>query len=204
MPKRAEKEPITLEKRTGQGTPPTGQDLPGEAGNIDKIRDILFGNQVRDFDRRFAGIEARVDKAAADLRNDFSARMEALEHFFKEEFDTLKDRVRSETDKRSEGEKRLADELKQLAATATRSIQTAEDKFAERTTELRQQILEQSKRLSEEVQRKHDLATKEIASSASRLEESKVDRSSMAEYLMEVAMRLSDHPSSEESDSSNG
>lgn len=29
-------------------------------GNVDKIRDILFGGQMRDYDRRFARVEDRI------------------------------------------------------------------------------------------------------------------------------------------------
>ena len=34
---------------------PNGTDgAPNDGGNVDKIRDILFGSQMRDYDRRFA------------------------------------------------------------------------------------------------------------------------------------------------------
>ena len=37
----------------------TGAEQP-EDGNIDKIRDILFGSQSRDFERRVARMEERL------------------------------------------------------------------------------------------------------------------------------------------------
>jgi len=36
---------------------------PAAAASIDKVRDILFGNQVREFERRFARLEERIIKA---------------------------------------------------------------------------------------------------------------------------------------------
>ena len=37
----------------------------GEAVGVDKIRDLLFGNQMQDYDRRFSKLEARTHRSAA-------------------------------------------------------------------------------------------------------------------------------------------
>ncbi len=39
-----------------------------EVNNVDKIRDILFGNQMRDYDAKFARLEERLQAEAAELR----------------------------------------------------------------------------------------------------------------------------------------
>ena len=45
--------------------------------NIEKIRSILFGNQMRDYEARFACSEAQVSQESADLRADFRRRFES-------------------------------------------------------------------------------------------------------------------------------
>lgn len=166
----------------------------GEAGSMEKIRDILFGNQVRDFERRFARMEEHLSKSAADLRDEVNKRLEALERFFKEELETLKVRIKNEAEKRSDAEKRLGDDLKGASTALSKAIQQAEEKSSERATELRQQILQQSKELIGEIQAKHEQAGRTIAQVAERLDESKINRGTLAEYLVDIAMRLSDHP----------
>ncbi len=193
MPKRAEKEKSEMHKVSQGGKIPASIDGAGDAGNIDKIRDILFGNQVRDFDRRFSKIEDHLNKTTGDLRDEVFKRLDAIERFFKEELATIKEKIKNEAVKRSDAEKQLTLDLKSVADTLGKSIQAAEEKFSEGTTDLRQQILEQSKQLSKDMQEKYEQVGKEINGSADRLEESKIDRSAMAEYLMEVAMRLSNH-----------
>ena len=49
--------------------------------NLDKIRDILFGAQVRDHERRFAKLEAQLLAEAAQLRNDLKERFASLEQY---------------------------------------------------------------------------------------------------------------------------
>ncbi|MBI5896934.1 MAG: hypothetical protein HZB24_13340 [Desulfobacterales bacterium] len=174
--------------------PPSLAEEGAEAGSMEKIRDILFGNQVRDFERRFARMEEQLNNSSAGLRDEVTKRLEALERFFKEELETLKTRIKGEAEKRSDGEKRLGDELKTASATLGKAIQQTEEKLAEGTTDLRQQILRQSKELIGEIQAKSEQATKALAQAGERLEESKIDRATLAEYLVDMAMRLSDRP----------
>ena len=169
-----------------------GTDI-AESGSVDKIRDILFGNQMRDFDRRFSQMEERLAKSTKDLRDETNKHLESLETFFKKELDALKARLKSESDERADGEKQLNDELKTASAALKKAIAQTEETFSRHATELRQQILEQSKSLSAEIQLKNEQASAELSARAGALDETKIDRSTMAEYLIEMAMRLSNH-----------
>ena len=46
---------------------PSGNEAP-EGANVDKIRDILFGSQMRDYEKRFVRLEDNVTKAIEGLR----------------------------------------------------------------------------------------------------------------------------------------
>ena len=52
---------------------------PDEAGvaSLDKVRDILFGGQMRELDRRFGKVEARLGSETAELREDLRRRLAA-------------------------------------------------------------------------------------------------------------------------------
>lgn len=164
-----------------------------DGGSVDKIRDILFGNQMRDFERRFSQMEDRLVKATKDLRDETHKRLEVLERFFKKEQEALKDRLKSETGQREDEDKKLSDDLKRAASSLKKELSRAEEKLLELTTDLRQQILEQSKTLSEEIQSKNELASEALRNTAQGLDDAKIDRSTMAEYLIDMAMRISDH-----------
>lgn len=164
-----------------------------DAGSMDKIRDILFGNQVRDFERRFSRMEEQMTTAVQELRDEVQKQVGALELFFKEEMGALKERQKSENDLRQQDLEKLAETLKSTAGAINKTISQNNDQFAERTTELRQQILDQSKQLSADIKTKYEQAAREIKQVASGLDEAKVDRSTLAEYLIQLAMGLSSH-----------
>lgn len=168
-----------------------------DAGNIDKIRDILFGNQVRDFDRRFSQFEQHLLEITSDLRSDVYKRLDALEAYFKAELSAEKDRLRTEAAQRLEAEKHLSESIKGVSALFERQVQVVEEKTSEHLSELRQQLLVQSKQLTDDLQARYERTTETIGSSARRLEEAKLDRSTLSEYLMDLAMRISGSPASE-------
>lgn len=167
-----------------------GASLP-DAGSVDKIRDILFGNQMRDFERRFSLMEERMAKTTQGLRDETHKRLESLERFFKEEMGALKARLKSESDQRVEANKKQDDALSALGDSMRKTITETEESFETHTSELRQQILKQSKSLSGEIQSKYEQATQELRLTAEGLNDAKIERSKLAEYLIEMATRMS-------------
>lgn len=161
-----------------------------EAGNVDKIREILFGGQMRDYDKRFARLEERLLKESTELREDSRKRFEALEMFVNKEFAALASRIQSEQQNREGSVQTVARELQE----AIRSLDGKLTQFSNQTTEtqhdLRQQLLEQSKNLNEEIRRKYDDVSATLAREFAELNNDKADRSALSSLFTELALRL--------------
>ena len=85
-----------------QDTLPRLPETEGAAGgNLDKVRDLLFGGQMRDYDRKFARLEESLVKETADLREEVRRRLSALEAYMKAEVESQSDRLRAEQEGRS-------------------------------------------------------------------------------------------------------
>src|SRR5579863_8969892 len=87
------------------------QVLRGGAGNVDKIRDILFGSQMRDYETRFARLEEALVKETAEIRESHRRRLDQLEQHIKHEFEALEARIKSERDERSDTSSQHSREL---------------------------------------------------------------------------------------------
>src|SRR5262245_38466407 len=94
----SKEEPIGV---SGEGTENAG------GANLDKVRDILFGSQMRDVERRFARLEERLIKETQDLKDDVKRRLEALENFARKESESLADQLRGERTERLESARTL-------------------------------------------------------------------------------------------------
>ena len=172
--------------RAGTPAPPDA----GGAASIDKVRDILFGNQVREFERRFARLEERILKETSDLKADVWNRVSALEEYTKKEMESLTEHLKADHDDRVESDATLSREIKDSAASLTRRITTVDEQLAKSQRELRQQILEQNQRLSDDIRKKMDEVLATLASEAQTLRSDKADRATLAALLTEMAMRL--------------
>ena len=161
-----------------------------ETGNVDKIREILFGGQMRDYDKRFARLEERLLKESNELREGNRRSLEALETFVKNEFASLANRLQMEQQSREGSDQNLSRELQE----AIRSVEGKLTQFQNQTTEtqrdLRQQLLDQSKSLNEEIRRKHDELSATIEREVADLSHEKTDRASLSALFTEVALRL--------------
>ena len=51
----------------------------GDAVGVDKIRDLLFGNQMQDYDRRFSKLEERFLQRFKDVESEAKRNLEMYE-----------------------------------------------------------------------------------------------------------------------------
>lgn len=167
-----------------------GNEAAGGAENVDKIRDILFGTQMRDYDKRFSRLEERLLKESADLREDSRKRFDALEAYIKKEFEALGMRLAAEKTARTDDVQHLSEGLKDLARNADRRAANIEEQMSQGHSQLREQILEQSKSLNDEIAGRHADLHSTIHREVSGLRDEKTNRADLASMFNEVAMRL--------------
>ena len=160
------------------------------AANLDKVRDILFGVQVRDFERRFARLEERLLKETTELKEDVKRRLEALENYARQESEALAAQIRAEQNARGEAQRDLSRELNETAKAFDRRTGALDEQLAKGQRESRQQLLEQYQRLSDDIRTKMDDVLATLAREAQELRTDKTDRAVLASLLNEMALRL--------------
>lgn len=174
-------------------TAPADADPAGTApASLDKVRDILFGNQMRDVDRRFARLEERLLKETTSLKEDVRKRLDALEAYVRSEAESLEAQIKSERNDRTDAHGSLSIELKETARTLERKSTAIDEQHSRGHRELRQQLLEQHQRLSDDLQQKVEEILGTLSRTAQELRNDKADRATIAALLTEVAMRLND------------
>jgi len=173
---------------------PTAQGAAGEpaAGNIDKIRDILFGSNMRDYEQRFSRLEEALKKESLDLRETTRRHLEALEGFVHKELAALDARLNTERDERSDGHSRLAADLSSASTSILKKIGEIENHEAQAKREIRSDLLQQSKELSDAIRSKGEELIALIERRAQELQHAKTDRAALAGLFNEVALRLTD------------
>ena len=166
--------------------------LSGEAASVDKIRDILFGGQMRDYERKFGRLEDRLTKETSDLRDEVKRSLGAFDQFVKQELESLAGRLKSEQEQRQAADRDLAGEIKELKQALQQATAHLDDRISTIQRELRQQLLDQYRNLSDDISRKSQEADSALKRESGDLRFEKADRAALAALFNEVALRLKD------------
>ncbi len=161
-------------------------------GNLDQVREILFGAQSRSVDKRLARLEEDLGRKVAELREELKRGLATLEAFARKEIDSLNERLGAEIRERDEGHEALAARIDESSKTARKDVGQIGDRATAAQRELRQEILDQAKRFDDELQRRFDDLAAALARAVEELRTEKADRKAVAGILHEVAMRLTD------------
>jgi hypothetical protein len=162
------------------------------SGNIDKIRDILFGSNMRDYEQRFARLEEALKKESSDLRETTRHHLEALEAFVHKELSALDARLNAEREERSDSHSRLANELSTTSSAIFKKIGEVENHEAQAMREVRSDLLQQSKELTDAIRNKGEELVALLDRRVHELQLAKTDRAALAGLFNEVALRLTD------------
>jgi hypothetical protein len=182
--------PEQVQQQEMRENPETRNGAIDESGKVDRIRDILFGSQMRDYDSRFQRLDERLTREAADARADTQKRLEALETFLKGALESLTNRLNAEQFARGHATEKLAQDLAETAKTLELGTKNLGEHADREFHALRQQLLEQSKALGDEIREKHGQVKADLDREAEQIRGAMTGRESLAEMLSEVALRL--------------
>ncbi|MBL7000023.1 MAG: hypothetical protein ISR73_09210 [Gammaproteobacteria bacterium] len=179
-------------KNTEEPKPATEPAMPENADltNVDKIRDILFGNQMRDYDRKFNQLEERIASDLSNLRKENALQIESLQTFLESEIEILGSKLSSE-------EKTRVNEMDNLDELISKNVRQIDQKISElgstldtQTRETNQKMLKQSQDFNTELASQIEQTRKRLDDYKQDLSSGKVDKSVLAEMLNTLALQI--------------
>ena len=162
----------------------------GASENVDRIREILFGSQMREYEQRFTQLEERLLRETGDLKTEIRRRLDSLETYTKQEVETLSNRLKTERNERTEAMERSSREACDATRALERRLVQSDEQVSKNLRDLRQLVLERHRGLSDELTQ---CVSKLEMLQNRRLEELRgtaVDRIALAGLLAEVALRI--------------
>ena len=160
-------------------------------GNVDKIRQILFGGQMRDYEQRFDAMEKRITQNVDRVSREIERRLERLDTYTRREVDKLTAQIKDERRDRISDGKTAGTELKDLIEQVENWFAEVDEQLASEAKELRKALLDQGNDLSTQIRATHEQISAELQKEADELSDKKLGREDMAALLTEVALRLS-------------
>jgi hypothetical protein len=154
---------------------------------LEVLRDLIFGNQARDFSRRITDLDSRLEVVRRELKSEQDSRAQSVAKTAADQTTALRKETYSRLDKEVQiiGERidELSTQLKSQMESMQRAIESRLDRMQADSAE-RLRLLEEDAR-----QRDDDLRA-ELLTVTAWLDDKKTSRETMGRMLEEMGQRL--------------
>jgi len=165
--------------------------LPGgDAVGVDKIRDLLFGNQMQDYDRRFSKLEERFLQRFKDIESETARNLSAFESNAKKQVESLASQLREEKDVRTDANKEIERTLREQNQALEKRVRALSDNLSQLDRDVADRLTQGVQSLRDEIRRKNEDLQQMIENMFSELSNVKTDRNLLAGLFVEVAKCL--------------
>jgi hypothetical protein len=162
----------------------------GEVVGVDKIRDLLFGNQMQDYDRRFSNLEERFLQRFKDVESETARNLTTYETHSKKQVESLASELREEKDLRADADKDIERTLRDQNQALEKRLRTMSDQLSQLERDLSERLTQEAQSLRDEIKRRHESAQYTIEKMFAELSNVKTDRNLLAGLFIEVAKCL--------------
>lgn len=168
----------------------TKEVLRDRLGNIDQIRDILMGPQLREYENRLAQLESDLSLLRQDLRDRIEETKNSFAAEIRANVESLEKKIKAVSLSASEESADLRQLSDRTNKRFSNTIEALNDTVDKQIASLRDELSESKARLQEDVRTLRDQIFEELDRQFSALKTGKVSKDDMAEILFEVAMRV--------------
>lgn len=162
----------------------------GADRNVDQIRDILFGGQMRDYEHRFQALNKRFEAELVRLREAQDKRLAQIDKRVDDQFDKLNKLVRQEIEDRSSAVDDLESRLQQAARTSRGEINKALEAHARELAKSDERLRATIADLGTSFDARAGEAESALSRAGAELRADKVGREDLAALLAEFSLRL--------------
>jgi hypothetical protein len=162
----------------------------GDSAGVEKIRELLFGNQMQDYDRRFAVLDERYQQKLRDVESEAARSLSNLETMIKKQLESVANQFREEQNLRADADKELERMLREHTQALEKRFSQMSDQLARLERESAEHLSHEAQSLREDIKRRNDDARDTMERMFAELGNVKTDRNLLAGLFVEIAKCL--------------
>lgn len=168
----------------------TREEMRERLGNIDQIRDIIFGAQLREYDSRFDKLESELSALQQEMRDRLDQIKNILTAEIRVAVDSLDKKIKSVSVSAQDDNAEIRQNLGHVNKKFSNSIDALNEAVDNQTNSVREELSLTRDKLQEDVRTLRANIFEDLDRRFSMLKDVKVSRDDMAEMLFELGMRL--------------
>jgi len=168
----------------------TRDEIRERLGNIDQIRDIIFGAHLREYTSRLDKAESDISAIQQDVRDRLSDLKLTLANELRTAVESIDKRLKNISTSAQEEAADLRQQFDRLNRKFTSSIENLDETVEAQRIALRDELAQTRDSLQNDTRELRSLVLEELDRHFSILREDKLSKDDLAELLFELGMRL--------------
>ncbi|MCT7948517.1 hypothetical protein NG798_01810 [Ancylothrix sp. C2] len=168
----------------------TKEEMREKLGNIDQIRDILFGSLLREYGSRFEKIESDIALLQQEMHDYASQVKSVLSTELRAAIESFEKKLKSLSLSSQEESTDLRQQIDRINRKFTTTIESLDESVDKQINLMREEFSDTRDRLQEDVRSLRNQVFDELNGRLSVMRDAKVSRDDMAEILFELGMKL--------------
>ena len=178
----------------------TKDEMRERLGNIDQIRDLLFGHKIREYEQRFEQCEQSLNKVTRELsvfesetRDRLDQLQDSLTTELRSAVDSLEKKLTYLSMRTHEQTHQLQKELQSAAQKSSQSIESLNQTLTEQTKFLKNDLVQTRDKLEQDMKSFQEQVLATIQKELLSLKDSKVSRVDLADILFQLCVKVKDN-----------
>lgn len=160
------------------------------ANNVDQIRDLIFGNQIKDFEAQFNQLNDTLKAMENKMTKAFNESHVKLQKETERSLEVLEKKI----DNLSTSTQRERTKLKELIDTTDENLHdqltNQKDEFSTKLKIMKENVADDNKKIADNMKAMQSEIQATLNKGLSGLSDDKLSRDSMAQMLLDVAMKI--------------
>ncbi len=165
-------------------------DMRDRLGNIDQIRNILFGSELRDYDNRFKRLETEVANLQQETQKNLQQMKESLSAEMRAAVNSIEKKLQYLS---AAADEEIADVRQQIDSNdrdISTTVAAIEQTFKSQVESLRGEMVHAHSGFQQDIKTFQTYILEELGKRYGNLSEVKVSRDDLAEMLFDLCMQL--------------
>jgi len=165
-------------------------DFHEQFANIDQVRNILFGDQMRDYEARLDQIEENLSALQSELHNRISSVQNTFSSDLRTAVESLERLIKSQGLQEARERTDIMQKVEQVNRRLTIDVSELNESIQQDLGVLQDDLLSSRQKLYDEIKKLEGQISNELEKRTTNLADSKVARGDLADMLFELGLKL--------------
>jgi DNA repair exonuclease SbcCD ATPase subunit len=160
------------------------------ANNVDQIRDLIFGSQIKEFEDKFNQLNKMLQSVEEKITKAFNESYDKLQKETERSLEALEKKIDNLASSTQKERSKLKELIDTTDDTLHDQLNNQKDEFATKLKIMKENAVDENRKMLENMQTMKVEIQTAVETGLSSLSDDKLSRDSMAQMLLDVAMKI--------------